>query len=193
MLQDKAELGLYSAAVRIAEMWYFVPMAVIASFNPVIMKNKKISESSYYKSVQTLYNLVAWLGISFGVIILIFAKPIVGILYGPDYINASSILAISIWAGTFAMLGSARSSWLICENLQKYSMVYIFAGCITNIILNFFLIPSLKAYGAAIATLISQILVVIIVPALFKKTRVSAYMLIRAFSLKRILKHIKLR
>lgn len=193
MLQDKTELGLYSAAVRVAEMWYFVPMAVITSFNPIIMKNKKIDESSYYKSVQTLYNLVAWLGISFGVIILIFAKPIVSILYGPDYINASSILTISIWAGTFAMLGSARSSWLICENLQKYSMVYIFVGCITNIILNLFLIPSLKAYGAATATLISQILVVIIVPAIFKKTRVSAYMLIRAFSLKEILRYINLR
>ncbi|MDA1586594.1 flippase [Bacillus cereus group sp. TH230-1LC] len=193
MLQNKTELGLYSAAVKIAEMWYFVPMAVIASFNPVIMKNKKLSESSYYRSVQTLYNLVAWLGLIFGVIILIFAKPIVSLLYGPDYINASNILAISIWGGIFAMLGSARSSWLICENLQKYSMVYIFAGCITNIILNFFLIPSLQGYGAAIATLISQILVVLIVPALFKETRVSVYMLIRAFSLKGILKYIKLK
>lgn len=183
MLPDRIELGVYSAAVQVAEMWYFVPMAIITSFNPVIMNNKLKDEDSYYKSVQLLYTIVAWIGIVAGIFILLCSKPIVYILYGAKFMKAASILSISIWAGTFAMLGSARGTWLICEGLQKYTPVYIFAGCICNILLNYFLIPLYGGFGAAAATLISQIIVVLIAPAFFKKTRVSSIMIFKAFSL----------
>lgn len=46
MFPNKGVLGIYSAAVRIAEMWYFVPMAVITSFRPVIMSTRKINEKA---------------------------------------------------------------------------------------------------------------------------------------------------
>ncbi len=188
MMPTKTELGVYSAAVRIAELWFFVPMAIIISFKPVIMNKKKINEKSYMKSVQLLYTIVAWIGIGFSVFILLFSKLIVSILYGEEYLKASSILSISIWAGTFAMLGSARSAWLICEGLQKYSMVYIFIGCITNVSLNFLLIPLYGGFGAAVATLVSQIVVALIAPALFSETRVSSVMMLKAFKLEGLLK-----
>lgn len=184
MLPDKFELGVYSAAVRVAEMWYFVPMSIITSFKPVIMNNKLTDEGSYIRSVQLLYTIVAWIGIGFGIFILLCSEPIVLLLYGEEYMKAASILSISIWAGTFAMLGSARGTWLICEGLQRYTPVYIFVGCISNILLNYFLIPFYGGFGAATATLVSQALVALIVPAFFKNTRVSTIMIINAFRLK---------
>ena len=188
MLPTKTELGVYSAAVQIAELWYFVPMATIISFKPVIMNKKKINEKSYMKSVQLLYTIVAWIGIGFSVFILLFSKLIVSILYGAEFLKAASILSISVWAGTFAMLGSARSIWLICEGLQKYSMGYVGTGCITNVILNYLLIPTLGGYGAAVATLASQITVALIAPSFFKETRVSSIMMLKAFKLEGLLK-----
>jgi O-antigen/teichoic acid export membrane protein len=188
MLPTKTELGVYSAAVQIAGMWYFVPMAIITSFTPVIMNKKKISENSYMKSVQLLYTIVAWIGIGFSVFILLFSKLIVNILYGAEYLKSASILSVSIWAGTFAMLGSARGVWLICEGLQKYSMAYIGTGSITNLILNYLLIPTLGGYGAAVATLASQIIVALIAPSFFKETRVSSIMMLKAFKLEGLLK-----
>jgi len=188
MMPTKVELGVYSAAVQIASMWYFVPMAVITSLMPVIMNKKKINENSYLKSVQLLYTIVAWIGIGFSVFILLFSKRIVSILYGADFLKSANILSVSIWAGTFAMLGSARGTWLICEGLQKYSMVYIGAGCISNIILNYLLIPVLGGYGAAIATLVSQVIVVIIAPSFFKETRISSIMILKAFKLEGVLR-----
>ena len=188
MLPTKTELGVYSAAVQIAELWYFVPMAIITSFKPVIMNKKKISENSYMKSVQLLYTIVAWIGIGFSVFILLFSKLIVNILYGAEFLKSASILSVSIWAGTFAMLGSARGVWLICEGLQRYSIAYIGAGCITNIILNYLLIPILGGYGAAVATLVSQIIVALIAPSFFKETRVSSIMMLKAFKLEGVFK-----
>lgn len=188
LMPTKVEVGVYSAAVQVASMWYFVPMAFITSFNPVIMNKKKIDEESYLKSVQLLYTIITWLGIGFGIFVLIFSKPIVNIIFGPDYQKASSILSVSIWAGTFAMLGSARGVWLISESLQRYSVIYISTGATINIVLNYLLIPIVGGYGAAVATLMSQVTVAIIAPLFIKETRISSIMMLRAFKLKGFLK-----
>lgn len=186
MMTTKTELGVYSAAVQVAQLWYFVPVAIITSFKPVIMSKKKINERSYLKLVQLLYTIVAWVGIGFGIFIFLFSDLIIGVLYGADYEKAASILSISVWAGTFATLGSARGTWLICEGLQKYSIVYIGLGAVVNVVLNYTLIPIFGGYGAAIATLVSQITVAMIAPLFIKETRVSAIMMLKAFKLEGI-------
>jgi O-antigen/teichoic acid export membrane protein len=157
MIASKVEVGIYSAAANVAAMWYFVPTAIITSFKPIVMKYKADGSILRYSSTtKLLYSIVTWTGIGFGILISISAPLIIKILYGSAFIKAASVLTISVWAGTFALLGSARSIWLVCENLQKYTMVYSLAGCITNVILNFILIPKYGAYGAAFATLVSQ-------------------------------------
>ncbi|MFB6648996.1 flippase [Bacillus toyonensis] len=182
MLTNKKELGMYSAATQIASMWYFVPLAVITSFQPIIMKKKLESHNNYINSMQTLYSIVAWIGIVFGICMILFSDLIVSILYGQEYKHAANIITISVWAGTFATLGSARSIWLLVENLQKYTLLYTSAGLIINVGLNYLLIPNYGGFGAAFATLIAQVFANIFALALFKKTRISSIMIIKAFS-----------
>ena len=114
--------------------------------------------------------------------VLIFSSPIVNILYGAEYQKASSILSVSIWSGTFAMLGSATSIWLITENLQKYTTFFMFSGALVNIILNYFLIPIIGGYGAAIATLASQFIANIVTPMFFKDTKINTLMIYKSFT-----------
>lgn len=185
MLVDKTQNGIYSAAVRIAELWYFIPLAVIAAFQPSIMESKKRAQEEFISLQQKLYDIIAIIGIIAAIGISIFGKIAVYILYGDEYVEAASILLISVWAGLFATLGSARSPWLISEGLQKYTIIYITSGAITNIILNGILIPKLGGYGAAIATLIAQMMSVIIVPFFIKKVRLSAKMMLKSIFVNR--------
>lgn len=46
MIGDEA-VGIYSAAVRVSEVWYFIPMAIAASVFPAILEAKKRSEAQY--------------------------------------------------------------------------------------------------------------------------------------------------
>jgi O-antigen/teichoic acid export membrane protein len=55
-------------------------------------------------------------------------------------------------------LGVISSKWFIAENLQKYSFYRTLAGMVLNILLNYILIPIYSIQGAAIATLISQVM-----------------------------------
>lgn len=192
MLIDTTENGIYSAAVKIAEMWYFVPTAINASFQPSITEYKQTkSDKEYNGQVQKLYDVVAIIGMFFGIAITIFGGLIVYILYGTEYAEATKVLKISVWAGLFATLGSARVIWLINENLQKYSIVYTITGALVNIALNYIMIPHLGAVGAAITTLISQFVANILILLLFKDTRKSSIMLLKAIFLVEPIRNIK--
>lgn len=181
MLPDKSQNGIYSAAVKIAEMWYFIPLAIIASFKPSIMKSKSNhNEKEYLRLIQRLYDLVAIIGIVCAIGITIISPLAIRILYGEAYAQSAQILSISVWAGLFATLGSARSVWLVTENLQKYTIAYTLAGCIINVGLNALLIPYYGAFGAAFATLIAQGISNVLVLMLFKKTKISSIMILKS-------------
>ena len=177
------EVGIYSAAVRIAEVWYFIPMSIVSSVFPSIIDIKKANEILYIDRLQKLYTLMTWLGISVAVPMTFFPDVVISLLYGENYKGAENILSISTWAGIFVAQGVARGKWMIVENLQKYTFWYVGGAAILNIILNFFLIPVYKAQGAAVATIISYFFSVIIFPLLINKTRSSAVQLIKSFNI----------
>lgn len=181
MLNSTAENGIYAVAVKIAEMWYFVPSAIVVSFQPIINAEKKEhNEKRYIELLQQLYDIVALVGIAFGIMILLFGKIAINILYGAEYAASATVLSICVWSGLFATLGVARSVWMINENLQKYNIVYTLAGAVTNIVLNILIIPKLGAIGAAITTVISEIVADVITLLCFKQTRKSSIMILKA-------------
>jgi len=157
MLGDK-EVGYYAVAVKLSEAWYFIPTALTSSLFPAIINAKKVSEELYYARLQKLYDLMVWMAVAIALPTTFLAPWIIKILFGNDYLPAASVLSIYIWAGVFVFLGVASGKWFIAENLQKYSFYRTLTGAIANIILNFILIPIYGIYGAAFATLVSQII-----------------------------------
>lgn len=181
------EVGLYSAAITISTMWGFIPEALINSIRPSIFEAKKCNDDLYIKRQKFLYAIIFWLGVFFAISITIFSDLIINILYGQEYIEAKSTLLISAWYPTFSYLGTARAPWIVVNNKNKYSKYYIFWGAIINFILNMVLIPKLGIEGAAIATLISQIVVALIAPLFYKETRVTVKHMIEAICFKDII------
>lgn len=182
---DEFQLGLYSAASTICGYMGFVPEAIINSFRPIIYEAKK-NNKKYLEKLKMLYFIVFWLGIMFCIFVTIFSKSIILILYGEEYISAQITLIIAVWYTAFAYLGSARSIWIVSEKKNKYVKKYVIIGGIINLLLNLSLIPSLGINGAAIATLISQIVVALIAPLFYKETRVSTKIIIEGIFLKGI-------
>ncbi len=152
-------------------MWVFVPNAIIASFKPIIISYKKANEEQYKINLQRLYTITSIVCVVFAIGITIFSKLIVYILYGQEFINASTVLYILIWSLWFGIIGNVHYVWLVCENKEKYSLFYSFSGSFSNIICNLIFIRKYGMYGAAIATLISQFIANVLSFAIFKETR----------------------
>jgi PST family polysaccharide transporter len=154
MIGDEA-VGIYSAAVRVSEVWYFVPMAIVASVFPAILEAKKRSEKQYYDRLQRLYDLIVWLAIAVALPMTFLSTAIVSLLFGDAYAQAGSVLAIHIWAAVFVFLGVASGKWFLAENRQILSLQRTVLGAFANIILNSLMIPKFGVLGAAWATVLS--------------------------------------
>jgi O-antigen/teichoic acid export membrane protein len=181
MLGDR-EVGLFAAAVRISEMWYFVPMAIASSVFPTIVASKKLGDAVYYARLQKYFTAMLWLAISVAVVVTLLKDWIISFLYGSAYMGSANVLAIHIWAGVFVALGVSGSSWYIVENLQKYSFYRTLTGGVTNVLLNFLFIPKYGIEGTAVATVISQSLASFFFDALTKKTRPVFWIKVKALN-----------
>ena len=171
MMSEEA-VGFYTAATKVSTMWGFVLTALINSSRPVIISARSKSEELYVKQNKRLYAAVIWIGIAAGAAVSFLGKWIIYFMYGQEYLPATSSLQISAWYTMFAMLGSARGIWIVCENKAKYVKYYLGIGAVMNVVLNYLLIPSFGAGGAAAATLLTQIFTSVLAPAIFKETRV---------------------
>jgi len=151
----KKAVGTYAAAVRISEVWYFIPMAIASSVFPAIVKSKQLGEKIYKYRIQKFYDLNATLAYLLSIPITFLAPFIIRTLFGDAYAGAETIFAIHIWACLFVFLGVARGRYLINEGLIKFSFFAAGVGAIVNLGLNFVLIPLYEGVGAAIATVFS--------------------------------------
>jgi O-antigen/teichoic acid export membrane protein len=180
-------VGQYAAAVRLSEVWYFIPTIICSSIFPAIISAKKQSEKSYYDRLQKLYDMMVWMALAIVVPMTFLSGWLVSVLYGDQYIQAGSILRIHIWASVFVFLGVASGQWFITENLQVLSFLRTFYGMIFNILLNFLLIPKYGAMGAALATLGSYFVAGFLFDLFNKKTIKVFYMKLNTVNPRRII------
>lgn len=171
MIGDRA-VGIYSAAVKISELWYFVPMAVTNSVFPSIVKAKQESTQLYYERIQKVLDFLSILSYAVAIPIALLSNQFVTLLYGESYIEAGAILTIHIWTGIFVSCGLVRSLWTTAENLMPFAFMTTATGAIVNVVLNYFLIKSYGGVGAAISTLIAQVLASYASNAFFSRTRI---------------------
>jgi len=150
------EVGIYSAALRLSEIWYFIPMILANSLFPAIINAKNISQEFYYARLQKFYTMMVWMAIGIAIPMTFLSDWLILLLYGEAYSDAGQVLMIHIWTGIFVFLGVAFGRYLTAENLNKKSFYRTFLGAITNVVLNFILIPKYGIYGAAVATLLAQ-------------------------------------
>jgi PST family polysaccharide transporter len=164
-------VGVYSAAIRISEVWYFIPISIVASVTPSLIEARNISAKLYYDRLAQLFRLMAAIALGIAVPMTFASGYLTRFLYGNQYEGVGPILAIHIWAALFVFLGVAQGPWNINEGLTKLALFRTFVGAVANVILNFVLIPIYGPIGAAIATIISYALAGVVLNACSTKTR----------------------
>jgi len=150
-----SSVGLYDAAVRLSEVWYFIPTIISSTLFPAIMNAKKVSVESFHKRLKSLALLLFVISVGIALPMTLFAHLIITTVFGAAFAGATIILQIYIWSNLFTSLNSVVSYYLIAENFKKTLFFSTFAGMVTNVILNIYLIPIYGMSGAAYATLIS--------------------------------------
>jgi len=158
-MMGSVEVGLYAAAVKMADVWYFIPGIICGSLFPAIINAKKHSEDLYNKRLKNLYWFLFLFSVVIALPISFLSKPLIFLIFGSEYISAASVLSIYVWAGVGIFLGTAINQYLMSENMLRTIFVLNILTMIVNIVLNFYLIPIIGLNGSALATLISYLII----------------------------------
>lgn len=165
------QMGVYSAAVRITELWYFVPVAIVAGAAPSLTRHYNEDEAVYTAALGRLMRIMLLLSLLPAVCFTLGAPYIIALLFGPAYAAAAPVLAIQTWAGVFVAIGVATTPWFINTGQLRFGVYQAVAGALVSTILNALLIPRFGLIGAALSVVISYGISAVAMNACFAATR----------------------
>jgi O-antigen/teichoic acid export membrane protein len=177
-LTDK-EVGLYSVAVRVMEMFIFLPAIFSDSFFPKILNDKK-NYQKYKNLFQVLFNLNVLIMLGLSVFLSIFSEIILTLLFSEQYVMSATVLRINAFSLVFIGLGVSSSKYFISENIENFVIRRSFWGSLINIFLNIIFIPRYGIEGAAISSVISYSVSGFFVHLFYKKSRKLFFMQLKA-------------
>ena len=157
-MRTTEEVGYYSSAQKIIFTLYILPTLIGAAAFPSWTRLANKDKQSFADLLEKTIKIVFLIAMPITVGGLIVGSEVMDLFFGPEYQSAAltfKVLLLSLVINyPAAILGNA----LFAYDQQRYFILYGGIGALSNIILNFLLIPQLGIVGAAIATVVTQII-----------------------------------
>ena len=160
MRGDEA-IGLYSAAYKIVILLTALRGILVSTVFPILSRAYVTRDNDLPHMVSYGTRLGITLAIPLGVGGTLLAKPMVAWIYGVQYEGCVLALQVLLWYTAVLFINLLFPQLLNAINQQKFYAVVTIAGAVVNVIFNFLLIPRNGIVGAAIATLLAQVCVLI--------------------------------
>ncbi len=159
MKGDEAN-GLYAAAYKVPTLITLVCGVFIDAwqFSAIGEKDRKERED-FFGRVFSYYAAILFMGAS---AVILFSKLATRILLAPVYYESWRYIPVLAFAMVYYSLVSFVGSVYTVEKKSMNSLVTAAAGAVTNIVLNLLLIPTFSAMGAAVATFVSYVVVMLL-------------------------------
>lgn len=159
IISTKTELGYYSAAQRIIYGLSMFYMIILISFSPQITYFFKEDKKQLKLLLEKMNKIMLALAIPIGIGGTVFAPEIINFIFGNEYSRSIFAFQILIWSQAVVFVSACYGNALVMCNKQNKYLCGVALGAAVNIILNYMLIIKYSLYGAALATVITQLAV----------------------------------
>lgn len=160
-MTDMTQVGFYESSERVL----VIPLALIMSLGTVMLprmanlystSNAQRAKIIFEKSIY----FAMFLSTSIGFGMMAVSKTFVPWFYGTNFMICITLFKILLPSSIFlAFANVIRTQYLIPKERDRVYVSSVIAGAIVNITINFCLIPSMGAVGAAIGTLCAEMTV----------------------------------
>ncbi len=163
-MKDDAEVGIYDAAIKVKT----ILITMITSLGTVLLPRlsyyvQKNDKEAFYRMVSKAFNFVFIAATGVMVYFMMFTSETILFLAGKDFLQ--SVLPMRILMPTVLLIGLSNITGiqvLIPQGKENKVVFSVTAGAILDFLLNLVLIPRYGAAGAAMATLLAELLVLIV-------------------------------
>lgn len=148
-------VGVYGTATQLADATIFIPLALISSVFPGLLKYKNTQLEKYEGNAQKVIMIITYLGIAISVGATLLGPFAISLVFGSRYAESAGVLQIYIWSMIFVYQRMFIDILLVAERLIVWSLIQAMVATVLNILLNILLIPTFGLPGAAVSSLIS--------------------------------------
>lgn len=157
-IKSITDAGIYSAAANIMLALIFIPLMYGNAIYPVISRFYINSKKSLRFAYEKSFKYMALIGFPISAGIYVLSRKIILFLYGREYIASAAVLAILSGYLFIIFLTVVSGFTLSSINRQGSRVIGQGIAAFISIILNLIFIPPYGVIGAAIATVITQII-----------------------------------
>ncbi len=162
-LRGAAEVGVYNVAYRVVFLLMYVPHYASLAVFPVISRLYHRRPGQERELVQTALGWMILLGVPVSVGVALVARPLIALIFGPEFQRAAPILQMLAWLFFLSCIRNMLATIMTaCDQqaertrLEALSALIAVAG-------NLLLIPRYGPLGAAVAILAAETILVVIV------------------------------
>jgi len=119
-------------------------------------------DSTFRFMVEKLAFFTLLIGLPIGLVFTIFAMQIIVPLFSVAYTATAAIVRVLIWYAVLTMINNVFAQALYVQNRQRYMVAVRIVGLVLELVLSLLLLPRIGVIGAALATVGSELLVLIL-------------------------------
>jgi O-antigen/teichoic acid export membrane protein len=160
IFKSSVDVGYYSASYRLMEVFLFVPAVFTTAVFPIFSNFFVSSKDSLKFTYQKSFKYLTILSLPVAVGITLLAEPIILLIYKTSFIPSILVLQILIWTVPITFLNYIFGSILPAMNRQNTLLKITFISMVINIGCNLIVIPIYSYIGAAVITLITELVVI---------------------------------
>jgi O-antigen/teichoic acid export membrane protein len=149
--------GWYSAAYRLVFAMMFIPISVMKAVFPAMSKYYNESREQFQLLVERVFKVMFLLGFGIATALFCTSEKIILTLFGEEYLPSVTALNILVFSTAVIFIGTIQTHAARASHHQAFTSKVLAASAALNLALNFYLIPKFSLYGAAFATMASEI------------------------------------
>ncbi|HPI37265.1 MAG TPA: oligosaccharide flippase family protein [Ignavibacteriaceae bacterium] len=156
---EKSVLGIYGSIHRLLEMYLLIPSLIMSLAYPIITKNYHSNFLFVQEFVNVLIKVFLIISIPIAVLISCNSYNINLFIFGEGYSEGSKGLFYIIWTIIPLGLNFLLGNLLVAVKKEKLSAFSVGIASIISIVLNLILIPVLSFVGTSIVAVIVEFLI----------------------------------
>ncbi len=157
-MRTPSEVGYYSAAQKIILLLYVLPGLLASSTFPALARLAKTNIDAAQKILNKSVRLMLLIACPLSIFGILLAHTIISIIFGVNYLPAAATFQILLLSLVLVFPGTILGNALFAYDGQKYFLRFVIISTFSNAILNYILIKPFGIEGAALSTIITQLI-----------------------------------
>lgn len=155
------QLGLYSAAYKVTNLLDSFPLILMGTIYPLMSRWAKDDPDRLRRLYSRSIAFLGLVGIALGAMVTAGAYWIVLLVFGSEFLETVPALRVLVWSTVAMYLAITSGNLLISMGRERINLLLNFCGAVLNVALNFWFIPAWGFVGAAWATTITFVFVLV--------------------------------